>query len=214
MWLPSITGQSGHINQSTSIFLPKKLCHSLSGAEQKSRLDIFGPRIETGIFLFASRTSACTCPLLTLSSTLFHSWMLDVATSHLIGGQSSLLWCDWLTPDPRSLHDPVDWPLIVCVQSVTMCVACQVSRVHHDTSHPDPVITRGDKICRASCNMSAANQGPGLVTSDQSEAGSASHIAWEAAVITINNNVLIRDPDLGDWIIHQTSPHRAHHTMI
>ena len=142
------------------------------------------------ISLFAS--SGCTCPLLTLSSTLFHSWMLDDGSSHLIGGQSSLLWYDWLTPDPRSLHDPVDWPLMVCVQSVTMCVS--MSGVPC-TSHPRPChYPGGDQICRASCNMSPANQTPGLVSSDQWEPGSASHIAWEAAVITINNNVLIRDP--------------------
>ena len=92
-------------------------------------------------------------------------------------------WSSWLTTDV-----PVSgvWPCVSCVR-VLSGVPC--------TSHPDPVITGGgDKICRASCNMSPANQRPESGASDQSEAGSASHIAWEAAVITINNNVLIRDP--------------------
>ena len=140
----------------------------------------------------------CTCPLLTLSSlssTLFHSWMLDDVTSHLIGYQSPSLWCDWPVSAPRSCMIQLTdhwcavsgvWPCVSCVR-VLSGVPC--------TSHPDPVITGGgDKICRASCNMSPANQGPKSGASDQSEAGSASHIAWEAAVITINNNVLIRDP--------------------
>ena len=70
----------------------------------------------------------CTCPLLTLSSlssTLFHSWMLDEDTSHLIGYQSPSLWCDWPVAAPRSCMIQLTDHWCASVRSVTMCVMCQ-----------------------------------------------------------------------------------------
>ena len=203
MWLSSITGQSGHINQSTSIFLPKKLCHSLSGLRSRqSRTVVSGYSVlacKQEYFPLHPSQVPCTCPLLTLSSLsiapyftlecLTMSRLIWLVTSphpcDVIGQwpPPAPAWSSWLTTDV-----PVCgvWPCVSCVR-VLSGVPC--------TSHPDPVITGGgDKICRASCNMSPANQGPEPGASDQSETSTASHIAWEAAVITINNNVLIRDP--------------------